>query len=67
MVAKVRGPINQIPDGSSESESDLDYDNDEVSNISEAYDDHELDQQILRQRHKRSSVSFTDSEILSST
>lgn len=64
MVAKVRGPVNRIPDESSDSESDLDYENDEVSNLS---DEHDHEQQFLRQRRKRSSVSCTDSEILSST
>ncbi|XP_046440138.1 neuropathy target esterase sws-like isoform X1 [Daphnia pulex] len=69
MVAKVRGPVNRIPDDeTSESGSDLEYDNDEVSNVSETYDDQDLvDHLNLRHRRKRSSLSCTDSEILSST
>jgi hypothetical protein len=69
MVAKVRGPVNRIPDDeTSESGSDLEYDNDEVGNVSETYDDQDLvDHLNLRHRRKRSSLSCTDSEILSST
>lgn len=67
MVAKVRGPVNRIlDDETSESGSDLEYDNDEVSNVSDPYDDQDLiDHRNLRQRRKRSSLSCTDSDILS--
>lgn len=67
MVAKVHGPVNRMPENdSSDSESDY-YENGDVGNVSESYDDNEHDQQELRHRRKRSSLSFTDSDILSST
>ena len=71
MVAKVRRPTNRVlDDETTDSESDIDYHNDEVSNVSETYDDQELlDQQTLRQRRnsRKRSSSFMDSEIISST
>ena len=71
MVAKVRRPTNRVlDDETTDSESDIDYYNDEVSNVSETYDDQELlDQQTLRQRRnsRKRSSSFMDSEIISST
>ena len=68
MVAKVRRPTNRVlDDETTDSESDIDYYNDEVSNVSETYDDQELlDQQTLRQRRnsRKRSSSFMDSEII---
>lgn len=59
MVAKVRSPVNQQSvqdDGSTDSgESDLEED-EEVDSISDPYDDKDVNDQILRQRRKNSSL-----------
>lgn len=59
MVAKVRSPVNQqsVQDDSStdSGESDLEED-EEVDSISDPYDDKDVNDQILRQRRKNSSL-----------
>ncbi len=59
MVAKVRSPVNQqsVQDDSStdSGESDLEED-EEADSISDPYDDKDVNDQILRQRRKNSSL-----------
>ena len=77
MVAKVRGPVNQRtnPDVvETDSDSDYDFDDDEDDDegegyVSEPYDgafEPELKEAALRNRHKRSSLAFSDGELNSS-
>lgn len=66
MVAKVRSP-NRITTGDfSDTESEED-DSEEADGLSEAYDDHDVNDQILRQRRKSSSMQLSDGDFIPSS
>jgi hypothetical protein len=65
MVAKVRCPNRMNSDEFSESESEVDY-SEENEELSEAYDDHNVNDQILRQRRKNSSI-ISDGDFIPSS
>jgi hypothetical protein len=65
MVAKVRCPNRMNSDEFSESESEEDY-SEENDELSEAYDDHNVNDQILRQRRKNSSI-ISDGDFIPSS
>ncbi len=61
-----RCPTNRMKEQFSESESEEDY-SEEVDGLSEAYDDQDVNDQILRQRRKNSSMQLSDGDFIPSS